>query len=952
MKKDTTHCSRCKAVISPDEVEQGLAIQILGHLLCSNCIDAVAPESGAKSKQQKQLPTQVYCFPHPQFAQLNRYTFISTAHTVVHRRTIRDNHVYDVPMFTDMQKAGTQLNISTEPIIANINAREQAAKRIPLGLVAGIGIGCIALVSILIAALGNEQKASEPTVTTTTDKSEPTVAEPQLAIQPRLRSDFAKEPLVALSAAKIQLEPLSPLLSDIRIEARDYIEDVCDQAQAAIDSEKLEQAQALLDALQPLPDDPALSGQRARYAKTNKELEVAHAERLAAQKALSNLKRHNLSSRPHEALAELKQRLPEQYTQHPVFPVILEELTELYQEELKNTESLLLTDKWNTVDFSLFAKMPIELTDLHGKLTSLQEQHTARQKEHEETLAKEKEQEAEEAKKIAAANAQDDRYVFSTDTLLRKDMPDNLMTKKGGYLSVTKNVSIGRKCSGLPAGNYHVWIQIRKIPEQDASLQLSLGTDNTLSFAVPEKKPIKATWYKLSTQPITISQPVEIKLSLHKAGWNVYRIFLGNKITGYKAGEVGKLRDATKLQDTDWGERWAMLPKAPPPFVLQHNTLKTNKRVKTIDYFDDKYSDLQGLPLSAGPTLAISQQNRKTKKQQISIDINGANISNGGCALLLHNFDSRRSEITVTITDTNGTSISDTIPFTQTKWTTHIFSNPTLSSGSDEDEETAFLSNSLATLTLSDTSEGISSIFFLASVALANEQEPQTSMLGMKPSPLLPVKYKRTLQHIRSKDIQTVVNSVFNQRKKKVKRSAPEQVAFCVGETLHKTSDWSSALRTGIRGILTPGTDIPEQMIFSLKNDHRNLASDIATIVRKEKPQFIVLFPGWTDMMDELDSQKAVNVWLDIVNTCRSSGSYPIIALGPDKFTNPQRLFLKDLVTGLQALKAVPIIDVRSITSKNNRFPTNGAQESVDIICRGYREIIQRLGYQRLKKRK
>src|SRR3954463_12807620 len=85
-------CASCNALVTPEDLAQGLAVRVDGKPICANCVDLLPGKAQIainKLRALKGLNATTYRVDVPRHPDHERYTFTTAGNVLGHRRALR-----------------------------------------------------------------------------------------------------------------------------------------------------------------------------------------------------------------------------------------------------------------------------------------------------------------------------------------------------------------------------------------------------------------------------------------------------------------------------------------------------------------------------------------------------------------------------------------------------------------------------------------------------------------------------------------------------------------------------------------------------------------------------------------------------------------------------------------------------------------------------------------------
>src|SRR4051812_16169359 len=94
-------CASCNALVTPEDLAQGLAVRVDGKPICANCVDLLPGRAQVainKLRALKGLNATTYRVEDPRHPEHARYTFTTAGNVLGHRRALRATGEFHAPL--------------------------------------------------------------------------------------------------------------------------------------------------------------------------------------------------------------------------------------------------------------------------------------------------------------------------------------------------------------------------------------------------------------------------------------------------------------------------------------------------------------------------------------------------------------------------------------------------------------------------------------------------------------------------------------------------------------------------------------------------------------------------------------------------------------------------------------------------------------------------------------
>lgn len=270
---ETLICERCDALISPEELGEGLAVRVDGRLVCQNCIDTLPGEAQIQINQLralKGLTATTYQVTLPKAPRLQLFSFTTSGNITNHRRKLATDGFFEAPPLPPPSEREKPAVPPGESSARSPSARSTRFRPSPAMIAAAVTVvllgGGAATLSLLAAR--------KPTT-----KGEAVVAEapPERPAAPKplkTRLDYAVEPLQAWTQATADRDCPDYVRNAIAQELARKRTQQLDEVETALGDRRLDDAASLANALV-LPEDLAFRDLKTRESDLRNRLLAA-----------------------------------------------------------------------------------------------------------------------------------------------------------------------------------------------------------------------------------------------------------------------------------------------------------------------------------------------------------------------------------------------------------------------------------------------------------------------------------------------------------------------------------------------------------------------------------------------------------------------------------------------------------------------------------------------------
>jgi hypothetical protein len=260
----TLSCSSCNALVTPEDLVQGLAVRVDGKPICAMCVDLLPGKAQVainKMRALKGLNATTYRVEVPRHPDHLRFTFTTAGNILGHRRSLKATGDFAAPLLPAGERP-------PEPPRSPSTSTHPAAgprRRRPVAVIAA-AVAALVVVGAIGASFTMSKRGTAPR---------------DASARPPTRADYPSDPGEAwLSCVSDRACPPA-LLEQVRQELRQARATVLDQAASELDAGHLERAHAALEQVH-LPDEAGFSDLRARARDLSARLLAAQPARTAA----------------------------------------------------------------------------------------------------------------------------------------------------------------------------------------------------------------------------------------------------------------------------------------------------------------------------------------------------------------------------------------------------------------------------------------------------------------------------------------------------------------------------------------------------------------------------------------------------------------------------------------------------------------------------------------------
>lgn len=265
----TLSCERCNALISPEELGEGLAVRVDGELVCQNCVDTLPGEAQVRINQLralKGLTATTYQVTLAQAPRLQLFSFTTSGNITNHRRKLTTDGFFEAPPLpppSEREKLPPPPEPAPRPSTARILRRRLTPAVIATAATVLLLAGGAGVLSWLAA------RKPPPAKGGAIAEAPPTRPGPPKPLKTRL--DYAVEPLQAWTQAAADRDCPDYVRQAIAQElGRKRAQQLAD-AETALSDRRLDDAASLANALV-LPDDLAFRELKTRESELRNRL--------------------------------------------------------------------------------------------------------------------------------------------------------------------------------------------------------------------------------------------------------------------------------------------------------------------------------------------------------------------------------------------------------------------------------------------------------------------------------------------------------------------------------------------------------------------------------------------------------------------------------------------------------------------------------------------------------